>query len=952
MTIRRLIFIISLIVFLFSSTVLCQLSISKNHPELKWQIFQTKHFRIIYHQGIEKIAQQVAHLAEQVYLPITSDLGFEPLSKTDIVVTDYRDYSNGLATPLGHYIFLWTQSLTKYTTGNTEWLQSLVAHEFTHIVSFWALREFPGFWRELFALGFIPTWFLEGLAEYEAEPWCAHRDMLLRVVACSHQLLPYKKMTGFIGADAIEARLVYEQGHSLIHYLTARFGRDKIALIIKNLRRQPFSFNLALKKSIGLSEKQLFYQWRSEVQKHYQQISKIRSPISITNERIVTPLQANFDARWSADGKKIAIVGLKEYEEQVSELYVLDAESLKFEKIAGPYVNSFFSWSPSGTQLIYSQTHVTRDGSDINDLFLWNSTNEKIIRLTTNERATDPHLAGDGRSLVYAVHQGAQSNLVILDLKTNQKRKLTDFPAWTEVFTPAWSPDGEQIAFSIFDQAGRDICLIEKDGTGFSRLTNNPEDDRYPAWSPDGKQIAFISYRNGTANLYILNLVSGEVFQMTDSPGGVFNPCWLPDGKHIAVIAFEQKQKTEIILVPAKYPEQLAIADTKISGLPFHSAPQPVIYSASPLSDKQTKFYSSPYRSFFNIRPQLLLPYADKNERGWQFGAANLCADPVAKHSLLTIATYGKRLHCYVDYINRQANPIIELTFNKTTINHGDFMQLTDQTILPLYENYYSGTLCFYWRANFGKSLLSNHVLWLGQTVSYRNSINRPDYKINGILDWALPFHGWINYATIGYRWQSDRPDVSYDLHPKTGFALTVYYYLTEPWLKNDLSFSQLNLSGIFRRELKFPEQVIAWRTGAVYRQGKQPLQSRLAIGTDIIRGLAYSVEGDRQIFSNLEYRFPLIGDLGFKCWIIYFERLTGALFFDAGKAWGSSLRTFYDGKKTPYTSVEWVKTVGAELRHRFYVLGKQPVVISAGYGWNIDDFSEAIFFWRIGPVF
>jgi len=255
MIIRKWIIILILCFLSFPLQIFSQVSFSQNHPELNWQIFETDHFQIIFHQGIETIANEVAHIAEQVYNPITKDLGIEPLRKTPIVVTDYLDYSNGLATPLGHHITLWTQSYTKYTTGRLKWLQALVAHEFTHMVNFWAFRDFPGFWRELFALGMVPTWFLEGLAEYEAEPWCTHRDMLLRVVTYSRKILPYKKMTGFIGADAIDARLVYEQGHSIIRYIASRFGSEKIQLIIKNFRSLPFSFNLALKRSIGISEK-------------------------------------------------------------------------------------------------------------------------------------------------------------------------------------------------------------------------------------------------------------------------------------------------------------------------------------------------------------------------------------------------------------------------------------------------------------------------------------------------------------------------------------------------------------------------------------------------------------------------------------------------------------------------------------------------------------------------
>jgi Tol biopolymer transport system component len=954
MIIRKCTTIIFFCLLIFPIQISSQVSFSRNHSELKWKIIETDHFKIIYHQGIENIAHRVAQIAEQVYGPITTDLGVEPPQKTPIVVTDYLDYSNGLSTPLGHHILLWTQSYTKYTTGNLKWLQALVAHEFTHMVNFWAFRASPGFWRELFALGMIPTWFLEGLAEYEAEPWCTHRDMLLRVVTYSQKILPYKKMTGFIGADAIDARLVYEQGHSLVRYIVSRFGFEKIQLIIQNYRSLPISFNLALKRSLGISEKQLFSDWKKEVQDSYSHVSQKRIPLSQTNKKLNTGLQANFGARWSPDGGKIAVVGIKKYQAHVRELYVLDIVSNKINKIASPSINSFFSWSSNGEFLVYSQKHVVNNGCDINDLFLWDSKSRHIKRLTTNERAIDPHVSSDNRCIVYAIHQGAMSNLAILDLKTHKRKIITNFPEWTEVFTPQWSPDGKQIVFSIFDDKGnRDICIINEDGSNFKKITNHPEDDRYPAWSPDGKQIAFVSYRTGIPNLFLKNLNPGKIRQLTNTPGGVFNPAWLPDGKSIAVIAFEERDKTDIVIIPAdsylKFPDQTEV----YSGLDFHAEKQLVILNtASTQSQTEFNLNSTPYQSFGQIRSQILLPYADRSEKGWQLGAVNLCADPLEKHSLLTSLTYGNRLHYSLDYINRQLNPTIELILNKTTVDHGNFLRVGENENLPLYENFYTGSLRLYWNINFSKSNLSNHILWLRQTITYRNSINYSDYEKKNIAHWALPFQGWINYLSLGYAWQTYRPDVSFEIHPKSGFNLSLYGYIADSWLKSDLKFSQLNLFGVIRRETFFSGHVIALRVGGILRNGEQPLQGRLAIGNKTIRGLKYSIEGDRQIFSNLEYRFPLIKDLGLKIWILYFEQFCGAFFLDSGKAWGSNFRTFYDGYITKYSSTDWIHTVGFELRHRFYIFGKIPLVVSGGYGINISDNEEQNYYFRIGQIF
>ena len=936
-----------------------QVSFSKNHPELNWQTYETDHFKIIFHQGIEALADEVARVAEHVYEPITGNLGVVPPQKTPIIVTDYLDYSNGLATPLGHYIIIWAKSDNKYMTGDIKWLRAVVAHEFAHIVNFWAFRAFPGFWRELLALGFIPTWFLEGIAEFEAEQWCDHRDMLARVVAYHKKLVPYKKMTGFIGADEIDARLVYEQGHSLIRYIAHRFGREKIREIITSFRAMPLSFNLTLKRTIGMSERELFAAWKEEIDSHYEEIFSAYTPVRKIGDRLKTSLQGNYGARWSPDGRTIAVVGIKDYEEGVRELYILDANSRKMKKVAGPFVNSFFSFSPDGKSIVYSQQHIVATGAAINDLFVLNIETNQVKRLTNNDRATDPCFSPDGNEIVYAVHQGTRSNLAILNLKTNEKRIITNFPDWTEVFTPSWSPDGNQIVFSLWDSLGkRDIGLIHSDGAEFKNLQITPEDDRYPAWSPDGNRIAFISYRTGIPNLYLFDPKTSVLQQITDTPGGVFNPTWLPDGKHVSVIAFEKRDSTEVFIIPIEHAEPAIEARQKISWLPFHQlAAQTAKTPASPLSQQSLSGVSKSYCSLTNIRSQILLPYYGKDEKGYQPGIIHLAADPLGKHTLMSSLSYRSRLHFSMDYTNKQFAPTAQIFIEKTTIDHGNFIRVAYKDgrteLLPLYENFWSGSLSLYWNINFGRSLLSNHLLWLRSTFNYRNIINANDYKNINTSSWAYPLlQGWTNYLTLGYVWQTYRPGIYYDIHPKTGWWLSSYIRWGDKQIGSDIKFRQIGFTGVARQTLPIRDHVIALRTGVSFRSGEQPIQSRLSLGGYVIRGISYSQEGDQQLFTNLEYRFPLIKDLGLKTWILYFERFCGALFLDSGKAWGSDLVKLDKIEQQSFASTPWLQTAGIELRHRFYVFGKIPAIVSGGYAIDTQSPQNRQFYYQLGAIF
>ena len=68
-----------------------------NHPELDWQTMETEHFLIHFHTETHRSAQEAAAVAEKIYNPVTSFYEFEPDSKTQIIIQDVDDISNGAA---------------------------------------------------------------------------------------------------------------------------------------------------------------------------------------------------------------------------------------------------------------------------------------------------------------------------------------------------------------------------------------------------------------------------------------------------------------------------------------------------------------------------------------------------------------------------------------------------------------------------------------------------------------------------------------------------------------------------------------------------------------------------------------------------------------------------------------------------------------------------------------
>jgi TolB protein len=251
---------------------------------------------------------------------------------------------------------------------------------------------------------------------------------------------------------------------------------------------------------------------------------------------------------WSPDRKRIAFTGTGDsvlVDPTAQEIYAMDPDGTHVDQLTKntmPDLNP--DWSPDGKQIAFSRGSglgtefpsaavyvMDADGSDQKQVY---RAKGKGVLLVT------PDWSPDGKQIAFtqiSYPSGSPQAAIYVMSSDGTGAKLIARNA----AEPAWSPDGKLIAYSTsrdrngqtcFEQCtpSDEIYVANADGTSPRRLTNEKGEDASPAWSPDGKQIAYVSdnsNRGNSANeIYVVDATGGTPRRITQNDVWDLEPDW------------------------------------------------------------------------------------------------------------------------------------------------------------------------------------------------------------------------------------------------------------------------------------------------------------------------------------------------------------------------------------------------------------------------------------------
>jgi len=601
-----------------------------NNSDIRWKAASTDHFNFIYPAEYSSHAAKVSAYAEAVYDSVVSRYHHDLPGRVNATLNNAL-YSNGNAIPSENSINLWLTNWDFKIRSSHGWLSDVVTHEFSHLVSIENASKFKpsiyglqisytDYYNERTTQDFAtlipftlqPLWFAEGTAQYESsrmgfDAWDTHRDMLLRVAALNDSLLTLPYMHEFSENSLFAELGPYTQGFSLVRYISQKYGEDAMPKIWHEMSKyNRMTLDGAIKKVLGMSEQELYDQWKQEITEAYKaqrdSLGTLVEGTKMTEGSFWQdfPIVAgknlygvsNFGGPWFDGGlfkmplspkdtsKKDEVVdGVEigeitvENETADSTIEIGDYAKHGF-KLKKPWLDKGIDVhedSVQGPMLAYvSYQNRDKDGHAHFDIAV-SDTNKNSVSVTYLADAVYPAIDAQGTTVIFAMREPYSTRFKLA--KVPYPKDIKDYTSedpidifvpdakfdYYNIYSPKFSPDGKRIAFGFFDNVTRGIAVIDSDGKNFKIVSTEGFDERDVNWIDDDK-IVFASNRNGIFNLIEKSLSSGSERPLTNVVGGAFTPALAGD-----TLYFTEYDKDGFSLYKMAYGATPMVNDTAIT---------------------------------------------------------------------------------------------------------------------------------------------------------------------------------------------------------------------------------------------------------------------------------------------------------------------------------------------------------------------------------------------------
>ncbi len=847
-------------------------------------------------------------IAEEVHRRLARDIGWEPYLRTDIVLVDSMDLSNGFAQPFPYnrvQIYVSRPEPDGVLNNYDDWLTLVFTHEYTHILNLDTIGGLPAMSRYTvgrccFPNMFLPIWQIEGNAVYHESRDSRYgrnnstwTDMILRSEIASGGF-PEIDVASHYPRKWPGGSVPYLYGGLFIEHLEAHYGRDSFSRVMQENSDNilPYFVNYNANQVYRKDFPGLWLEWKKSVSlKYKKQIDSIKNA-NITEFMSVTKSgYRTMFPRFHPDGNSLFWVKSTPYGAPTLMKYSFETKVAK--NLCQVHYPGSLSIAGDGSAYL-SDLELYRNHSQYYDIFSYSGSYK---RRTWRRRALQVDVGADGKSLIYVKQERDSYWLMLEDIVSGKARPIiegTDI----QVAHPRISPDSTRIAFTYKDRDGKSNIAIHNigDKTTLKIFTCN-ENLLHPSWYPDGKRLVFSSDRTGVYNLYEWHEGRNTVRRLTNLIGGAVSPDVSPSGRTIAFSNYGAGGfDIALIDYPASGAEEPVHAVLPLPGEYFTPTPRETTRELSARS----------YRPWFSVLPSFWIPvyftekaYEGKTDNA--FGFTTMGSDTLYQYQYSLLAyVYAFQERAAVDatLMISPFYPDVLAAYRDDTLFWGDDLfpwegENSTETRRKLKRNLALGIA-----VPFLRFITRDVFILAWERETARTDIFLPGHPV-------ATHHDSLGYARLALYHDSTR-EYPFSISKEDGRSLFIIHDNYRENLGSDYAFHKTRgeysefVSGPWRNNIILlrlrggisvgaPDHLAPYSLGRYEkgRSGGVP-QDEDSFG---MRGYpAGGLYGTRLAVAATEYRVPLLqADVGHNTYPLMFRDLWGALFFEYGNVWSGS---------------------------------------------------------------
>lgn len=903
------------------------------YDRFEWQIYHSTHFDVYFYEEERPALQRVVNFAESAYDDLSRKFNFQiskkvPLiyyathsafEQTNVMLMFIPEGVGAFAEPVKNRMVLPIDM-------PDEKLLELITHELTHIFEYEIL--FQGrLGKELTTSP--PTWFMEGLASFMAQDEDSRDRMVLRDAVVNDTLPSIISPVGGFFA--------YRYGHAAFKFIVEKWGWDGLRDFIYEYRNAlGNNVEKPLKRAFDLTPEEFNSRFRTWLRKQYlpalvakgepveygepftadrdvasQEIAPVPSPSGDLLAALTTYKEDVDVALFNVPERKLMRNLSRGYEDEYE--YII-SQSLT----TGPVAGRDLAFSPTGDQIaLFVKKERGRNLLLINAL---TGVIDRSIPMIV-EQQLSPAFSPDASKVIFQAFQGNQADIFSYDLGSKTLTNLTSDAFFDS--SPTYSPDGEWVIYSsVVDGFAKLFRLQVSDPTKRFQLTRGQWND-VDAWvSPDGKRVFFSSDRQtgrnavdaaklleaeeararregdtppadplnfAAFNIYSLDLASGDVLQYTDVIGGCFTPVVYTGtgGKERMVFASYYKQRWRLYTAP--------------TDKPLHEAEKTVLPSSPMLPNERTSFLPpvevaidpekvEKYGGFRLFIDDVQVNAGVNSDQTFVSRSVIYMSDMLGNRrfiaSLDSVSTFSNFDFLYFDQ-RRRTNWGVRLFDNRSYFVASDFQTGQFERVQRYYrETAIMGLISYpftrYHRLDFGAG-------YMLRDIDFPQFVERDGQLVRVFLPRKDEFPlASTTFSGDSAQFKSFGPisgrryniSATYALDMEEGGALTNNYVAE------------------FRQYFQTSSRsLLAARLFAGVSEGNAPDIFYFG-GLNTLRGYDFrTFVGNRAMYANLEFRFPLVDVLATPIFAI--TQIRGSLFFDIGGAYfkGEDFKFFEDDR-------------------------------------------------------